>query len=132
MSKRRLEKACPDCGSDMVLRTSRFGLFYGCIRYPACDASHGAHEDGTPLGVPANKETRQARIDAHNTFDLLWKGATNTGRRAARRDAYRWLRDKLGLSKDECHIGLFNVETCKKVITICEERLNGTSDNTRS
>jgi DNA topoisomerase-1 len=31
------EKICPECGSAMVVRRSRFGrLFYGCQRYPAC------------------------------------------------------------------------------------------------
>lgn len=132
MEKRRLEGACPDCGSDMVLRDSRFGLFYGCVRYPACDCTHGAHNDGTPLGVPANKETRQARMDAHAVFDRLWKGATKGGKSAARKKAYRWLREQLGLSKEECHIGRFDIEMCKKVIAVCEERINGSSDNTGS
>ncbi len=27
---------CPKCGSEMVLRTSRYGKFYGCSRYPSC------------------------------------------------------------------------------------------------
>lgn len=32
------EKACPKCGSPMVVRRSRFGkLFYGCSTYPKCN-----------------------------------------------------------------------------------------------
>ena len=27
---------CPKCGAEMVLRTSRYGKFYGCSRYPSC------------------------------------------------------------------------------------------------
>lgn len=31
------EKTCPECGSPMVIRRSRFGrLFYGCSKYPQC------------------------------------------------------------------------------------------------
>ena len=31
------EKLCPNCGSAMVVRRSRFGkLFYGCSKYPKC------------------------------------------------------------------------------------------------
>ena len=31
------EKTCPECGSPMVIRRSRFGkLFYGCSSYPHC------------------------------------------------------------------------------------------------
>jgi ssDNA-binding Zn-finger/Zn-ribbon topoisomerase 1 len=122
MSKRRLEGACPECGSDMVLRDSRFGKFYGCVRYPACDATHGAHPDGEPLGVPANKETKQARMDAHEAFDQLWKGASKAGRKSARGNAYRWLREQLGLTKEQCHIGRFDKAMCLKVIELCEKR----------
>ncbi len=28
--------ACPNCGSDMALKTGRFGPFFGCTNYPAC------------------------------------------------------------------------------------------------
>lgn len=32
------EKACPQCGNQMVVRRSRFGrLFYGCSKYPKCN-----------------------------------------------------------------------------------------------
>ena len=48
----------------MVLRNSKYGLFYGCSTYPNCKASHGAHKDGKPLGTPAactpRKELRTA------------------------------------------------------------------------
>jgi DNA topoisomerase-1 len=31
------EKLCPECGSAMIVRRSRFGrLFYGCSAYPKC------------------------------------------------------------------------------------------------
>ena len=122
MAKRRLEKACPECGSDMVLKGGKYGRFYGCVRYPACDAAHGAHADGTPLGVPADKETKLARIAAHSAFDKRWKASTKAGIKAARKRAYDWLREQLGLSKSECHIGRFDKEMCKRVIELCEKR----------
>ena len=28
---------CPECGARMVLRSSRFGQFYGCSRFPECE-----------------------------------------------------------------------------------------------
>jgi ssDNA-binding Zn-finger/Zn-ribbon topoisomerase 1 len=27
---------CPKCGSRMIRRSSRYGMFYGCSRYPYC------------------------------------------------------------------------------------------------
>ena len=70
-----LPNACPDCGSDMVLKISKYDPFYGCKRFPKCKASHGAHGDGSgnkwgePLGIPVDSETRKARQDAHAVFD---------------------------------------------------------------
>jgi len=30
------EKICPECGSKLVIRKGKFGLFYGCSNYPSC------------------------------------------------------------------------------------------------
>jgi transposase-like protein len=30
------DKACPICGSNMVLRSGKYGKFYGCSKYPRC------------------------------------------------------------------------------------------------
>lgn len=106
----------------MVLREGKFGMFYGCVRYPACDATHGAHADGTPLGIPADKETKQARIEAHAVFDELWRKASKKGKKSARQKAYAWLREELGLTKEECHIGRFDKAMCQRVIEVCEDR----------
>jgi ssDNA-binding Zn-finger/Zn-ribbon topoisomerase 1 len=31
--------ACPNCGSDMALKSGRFGPFYSCTNYPSCKTS---------------------------------------------------------------------------------------------
>lgn len=108
-----LDHPCPECGAQMVLRDSRYGRFYGCLEYPNCKATHGAHADGRPLGIPADKPTKRARMRAHDAFDSLWKG---TGLR--RQEAYRWLRGALNLSAEECHIGRFDIETCDRVVRL--------------
>jgi hypothetical protein len=38
----------------------------------------------------------------------------------ARGAGYRWLADQLGIPKEKCHIGMFSVDTCLRVIEICE------------
>ena len=84
--------------------------FYQCI---PCQAHVGCHP-GTdrPLGRLANAELRKIRQEAHQYFDTLWK---NQGT-MKRKEAYSWLARKLGISVTSCHIGEFDVETCKKVI----------------
>jgi ssDNA-binding Zn-finger/Zn-ribbon topoisomerase 1 len=64
---------CPECEAPMVLRwTDKYKRhFYSCSRWPECDAAHGADPQGKPLGIPANKATKRARIAAHDAFDLV-------------------------------------------------------------
>jgi ssDNA-binding Zn-finger/Zn-ribbon topoisomerase 1 len=68
---------CPKCGSEMMLRTTTKYTypngdprkFYGCSKWPACNGTHGANPDGTPLGIPGNDEVKEARHKAHVAFD---------------------------------------------------------------
>jgi len=90
--------------------------FYGCSRFPACSGSHGCHQDsGKPLGKPADRETKEWRIKAHDAFDTLWQvGPMN------RREAYKWLATEIGVT--EIHMGESDIETCKKVIELVRLR----------
>lgn len=119
---------CGECGAPMRLKTSRFGLFYSCRTWPACDGTHGAHPDGEPLGVPADKATKLARRRAHELFDQLY---VRRGR-MSRSDAYAWLAKRLKLTKDECHIGRFDVARCERVVAVVKERLDRGFKNDRA
>lgn len=138
---------CADCGAPMKLRESRYGPFYGCTRYPACEGTHGAHPDGSPLGEPADRETREARMQAHESFDRLWedapklecyspptapdarKKALKAIRGAARGRAYRWLAWAFDREGEDLHIGAMTKSECRHVRRIvdpyvrqCEKR----------
>lgn len=109
---------CPECGAGMVLRNSKYGLFYGCSKFPNCKAAHGAHQkDGTPLGIPANQETKEWRIKAHDAFDKFWKEWDYK-----RKEAYVLMQTMMNLSPKEAHIGKFNIEQCKKLIKKVNEK----------
>lgn len=120
--EKAMNPACPYCGkmSDKVggkeiypHRPDLYSkVFYQCA---PCEAYVGCHP-GTdrPMGRLANAELRRAKLQAHGAFDFIWKSGLKT-----RGSAYKWLARQLGLSKDECHIGLFDVEMCRKVIEIC-------------
>ena len=43
---------CEKCGSDMVLRTGRYGSFYACVNYPTCKTTKPRTKD---IGVPCPK-----------------------------------------------------------------------------
>lgn len=109
-----LNYPCPDCGAQLVLKSSKFGNFYGCEKYgeTSCGGAVGCHK-GTEfaLGVPADKETRALRIAAHEAFDQLWKDVKMT-----RKEAYRWLEGVMQLTPEEAHIGMFNAEQCRQLI----------------
>lgn len=108
---------CADCGSRMYLREGvDFARnFFGCSSFPKCRGSLGCRLDGSPRGIPANEETRQARIKAHKFFDHLWM------KRILTRDkCYLWLAAELEMSEEEAHISNFGLKECRKVIEACE------------
>lgn len=85
--------------------------FYQC---KPCDAYVGVHGSTViPLGILANSELRAAKMQAHAKFDPLWKSGA-----MKRNAAYQMLADKLGIEPRHCHIGMFNVAMCKKVIEV--------------
>lgn len=114
-----LKNACPECGSDLILRESKKykRIFWGCITFPECDSGHGAYQygelRGEPLGIPANKETKQWRMKAHAIFDKLWKDKL-----MSRKDAYKHLQLIMSIPKDIAHISMFNIYQCKKLIEV--------------
>ena len=108
----KLEQPCPECGKSMVLRISKYGFFYGCEMFPKCKATHGAHrKTGKPLGNPANKETKEWRIKAHDVFDKMWKNDEMN-----RKAAYRWMKKTLKITPEDAHIGKFDLDMCKRLI----------------
>lgn len=117
---------CADCGAPLVLRAGRYGPFYGCTRFPECLGGHGAHADGSPMGIPADQRTREARRLAHQAFDQLWQGGGMT-----RPQAYRWLQKRLGLSRRRCHIARFDDVTCRRVVALVDSWLGRRRRHTR-
>lgn len=95
---------------------------YRCV---PCNARVGCH-DGTwvPLGRLADAKLRTAKQAAHAVFDPIWQAEAEAGtpRGQARNRAYAWLAEKLGIARERCHIGMFDVETCYEVVKICKNR----------
>lgn len=87
-------------------------VIFACL---PCDAWVGTHKNsGKPLGRLANAELRKAKMAAHAAFDPLWKSGQMT-----RKEAYKRLSEKMGLTPDQTHIGMFDVEQCKTLILLC-------------
>ena len=112
---------CSLCHKSAKLIETRYGFKWTC---QDCDASVGCHKGTkTPLGTMATSQTRKARMRAHDAFDPIWK---ESPRRNGRKKAYFWLAKKLGIDFRDCHIGLFDEETCNRVVEICQEKLTRT------
>ena len=109
---------CPYCDQQARYMDSKhiyhgvsYGMSYVCL---PCQAWVGVHKGSDkPLGRLANAELRSWKIKAHAAFDPLWKS-----KKMSRGAAYRLLQDKLGIDKSECHIGMFDVDTCKRTIEV--------------
>jgi len=116
-------KLCPYCKSESKLVDSSiiYGKSYGPIHYcQPCDAYVGCHK-GTnkALGRLANKELRHWKKEAHLYFDKLWKDCGEN-----RSEVYGHLGDHLQLDPEHTHIGMFGIDTCKKVINWSKQKLN--------
>lgn len=101
---------CPDCGDSMAIMKDKSFIGYRC-RSLDCRGSHAAHPDGRPVGTPADARTRRARVEAHEAFDRVWKYG-----RMSRDQAYLWMQESLGIKSSKCHIGSFDVATCRKLV----------------
>ena len=127
---------CPYCSREARLVDSAaiyphsYGPIYLC---KPCDAYVGVHP-GTekPLGTLANRPLRVARMKTHAVLDPLWKEAYRlypkldlkgmaTVRRIARSRTYAWLAQELGISTDECHVGMFSQAMCVLAQMACKE-----------
>lgn len=100
------------------LRLQWFWLCEPCDAYVGCHRKGCGQGYGTkPLGRLANAQLRRAKMAAHDAFDPLWKSG-----RMARGDAYAWLAGQLGISVENCHIGMFDVDGCNAVVAAVEAR----------
>lgn len=131
---------CPICEDTAKLHESSADIYGGKDYGPVwicqcCQAYVGCHP-GThkPLGRLASKPHRQLKMAAHAAFDPLWKrkasvyikerpGASKRcmakSYHRARGKAYKWLAEQMGIPQEECHIGYFTIEQCKRVVEIC-------------
>ena len=112
---------CPYCNKEALYLTSEqfYGRDFGTNLYVCfdCDARVGTHErTKKPLGTMATKELRELRKQCHSLFDKMWKSGKLT-----RKQAYKWLQESMEISKSKAHIGMFDEEQCKKLLTILEK-----------
>jgi hypothetical protein len=114
---------CPYCGepteytsSANVYNGTHYGMIYLCS---PCNAYVGVHRNSRKaLGIPANKELREARTQLHLLFDPIWRNGCGV----SRSQAYHWLASEMNIPVSECHIGMFNLEYCKMATKIIQER----------
>ncbi len=130
------ELKCPYCNGNTVLHNSSafiyngqdFGPVHACENYPTCDSFVGCHPGTTnSLGRLANSQLRYWKKQAHKYFDPIWQNKkinriynVYIPDTSNRKKAYIWLSKQLDINIDITHIGMFDVETCKKVIEICK------------
>lgn len=114
---------CPYCGkpSKYIDSVEIYGVSYGmiyCCR--PCDAYVGVHV-GTnrAKGRLANAGLRKWKREAHKYFDHIWKSEY-----MGRKYAYKWLSGQLGIPAKHTHIGMFGIDTCKKVVATCQNYLS--------
>ena len=115
---------CPYCSEPAQLVTGQViyphrsdlwsKKFWHCAKDEAYVGCHGSSQN--PLGRLANAELRGAKMRAHAAFDPIWREGSMT-----RTEAYVWLSKELGIPGNECHIGMFDADRCKRVVEACRD-----------
>lgn len=117
-----IPKHCPHCGEDVALVENSViynGKTYGkwpyIYRCAPCDAYVGLHpHTDIPLGTLAKKPLRKARIAAKAHFITMCR-ANKWGRDTA----YAWLADAMGITAEECHFGMFDIDQAEQAGVSC-------------
>jgi len=118
-----MQIVCDYCGKLAQFRTSSTFIYkvrdYGPVYFCPCKFAYVGVHKGTnrPLGRLADGVLRKARKEAHKAFDPFWK--SEDMRRA---DAYKWLSEKLGIHRLDCHIGMFDDKMCRRVVRACKRK----------
>jgi hypothetical protein len=112
---------CAECGKTAALvggdriyphRPDLFAKsFWLCVCGAYCGCHPGAQK---PLGTPAGRELRNARMRVHALLDPIWKASDQP--KVVRSQIYTWLADKLGIPPAECHAGTMSKETCTRAV----------------
>ena len=120
---------CPYCRAKATLHPASYvygdaakteNLLYVCDRYPVCDSYVAAHiRTKQPMGTLANGDLRNKRIQAHKAFDWMWKSGL-----MSKKQAYKWMQGKLGLSDAQAHIAKFSDYMCDRLIAVCNQAYN--------
>lgn len=97
---------CPEHRTTMVRTSDRF-----VCNVEECDVVCWLG----PTSTPGDRETRALRSRAHMTFDPLWKYGTTT-----RDERYKQLAEFMGLHPDNCHIGMFDANQCRRVLEFAD------------
>lgn len=67
---------------------------------------------------PADSELRRAKRETHAAFDPIWKE-----KHKSRTGAYEWLASVLGIEVTDCHIGMFDIDTCRLATRLSDDKL---------
>ena len=111
-------EVCGYCRIPTVQDRNECGIIWKC---PKCGAYVGCHKNtAKALGRVANAELRKAKQEAHEWFDMIWKND-----RLSRGQAYFLLQMHLGVPEGYCHIGMFSVQTCRKVVEFAKAIMDG-------
>ena len=119
-------KICNLCGGSVeyVSNAKIYGKPYGsgyCYHCRQCGAYVGTHQPRPreALGILANAEMREKKIQCHNLFDSMWRNGKQ------RRSCYRRLAEALNIPVADCHFGYFDLKQLDRALEILKAWANG-------
>ena len=99
-------------------------MIWHCVPCDAYVSTREVNGEHVPIGTLADSKLRYWRKTTHREFDPLWKHKMKRdgcSKSKARNAGYAWLAKQMQLTKDECHIGKFDVSQCQQALHIIRE-----------
>ena len=120
---------CNICNGKVIFASNSivYGKEYGsgkCYFCTNCGAYVGTHKPRPreALGILANKEMRDMKMQCHELFDSYWKNeSSNEERHSTRSNAYCKLAGEIGIPIEECHFGHFNLDMLNKAYAVLQK-----------
>ena len=118
-------KVCNLCGGAVQYTSNAviYGREYGsgrCYLCTSCGAFVGTHKPWPreALGILANPAMRKGKKLCHELFDSFWRGKRKAQKK--REDLYFWLSEQMGMSREDCHFGYFDLEQLRQAYRILQ------------
>lgn len=107
---------CPECQGQLSLMSGKYGYFYSCNNYPACDVTQRCDQQTfKPKGIPVNNDTKKKQVEIFKRIKQLTDSGTYHSK-----SLHQYILEQMGTKKDWKYVYTTSLNTheCNQVLDI--------------